>query len=125
MVGHTGNLDAAVIAVEAVDLSLGRLIPVIDALDGAMIVTADHGNADEMFEIDKKSGDFKRDAAGHLRSKTSHTLNAVPCYIYAPGKAGMRLDESIREPGIANIAATTLQLMGYERPEGYEPSILQ
>ena len=125
MVGHTGNLDAAVIAVEAVDLSLARLIPVIEQLKGALIVTADHGNADEMFEVDKKSGDFKRDPAGHLRSKTSHTLNAVPCYIYTPGSEGMRLDEGIAQPGIANIAATTLELMGFERPEGYEPSLLK
>jgi len=124
MVGHTGSLDAAVIAVEAVDLSLARLIPVIDRLDGALIVTADHGNADEMFEVDRKSGDFERDAAGHLKSKTSHTLNAVPCYIYTPGNASLSLNPSVPNPGLANIAATTLQLLGFERPEGYEPSIL-
>jgi len=124
MVGHTGNLDAAVIAVEAVDLSLARIIAVIEKLNGALIVTADHGNADEMFEVDRKSGDFKRDAAGHLKSKTSHTLNAVPCYIYTPGNDSLALDPRLKKPGIANIAATTLQLLGYERPEGYEPSIL-
>jgi 2,3-bisphosphoglycerate-independent phosphoglycerate mutase len=125
MVGHTGDLDAAVIAVEAVDLSLARIIPVIEKLDGALIVTADHGNADEMFEVDRKSGDFKRDAGGHLKSKTSHTLNEVPCYVYVPGDDALRLDDSIQNPGIANVAATTLQLLGFDRPEGYEPSILK
>jgi 2,3-bisphosphoglycerate-independent phosphoglycerate mutase len=125
MVGHTGSLDASVIAVEAVDLSLARIIPVIQQLDGALIVTADHGNCDEMFEVDEKSGDFKRDAAGHLKSKTSHTLNAVPCYVYVPGNDTLRLDESLENPGIANISATTFQLLGYDRPEGYLPSILQ
>ncbi|MGB8223195.1 MAG: 2,3-bisphosphoglycerate-independent phosphoglycerate mutase [Polyangiales bacterium] len=125
MVGHTGNLDASVIAVEAVDLSLARIIPVIEKLDGALIVTADHGNCDEMFEVDRKSGDFKRDDAGRLRSKTSHTLNAVPCYIYVPGNDTLRLDDRIQHPGIANISATTLQLLGYQRPEGYEPSLLR
>jgi 2,3-bisphosphoglycerate-independent phosphoglycerate mutase len=125
MVGHTGSLDASVIAVEAVDLSLARIIPVIEQLDGALIVTADHGNCDEMFEVDKKSGEFERDAAGHLQSKTSHTLNAVPCYVYVPGNDTLRLDESVENPGIANISATTLQLLGYDRPEGYLPSILQ
>jgi 2,3-bisphosphoglycerate-independent phosphoglycerate mutase len=125
MVGHTGNLDASVIAVEAVDLSLARIIPVIEKLNGALIVTADHGNCDEMFELDKKSGDFKRNAAGHLRNKTSHTLNAVPCYVYVPGNDTLRLDDSVQNPGIANISATTFQLLGYDRPEGYEPSILQ
>ena len=125
MVGHTGNLDAAVIAVEAVDLSLARLIPVIEKLDGALIVTADHGNADEMFEVDKKSGGFKRDAEGHLRNKTSHTLNEVPCYVYAPGRPDLELDPGVSHPGISNIAATTLQLLGFERPDGYDPSILK
>ena len=124
MVGHTGSLDASVIAVEAVDLSLARIIPVIEKLNGALIVTADHGNCDEMFELDKKSGDFKRDATGNLRNKTSHTLNAVPCYVYVPGNDTLRLDDGIQNPGIANISATTFQLLGYERPEGYEPSIL-
>jgi len=124
-VGHTGNLHASVIAVEAVDLSLGRIIPVIEQLDGALIVTADHGNCDEMFEINKKSGNFERDAAGHLRSKTSHTLNAVPCYVYVPGNDTLRLNDDVRNPGLANIAATTFQLLGYDRPEGYEPSILR
>jgi 2,3-bisphosphoglycerate-independent phosphoglycerate mutase len=124
MVGHTGSLDASVIAVEAVDLSLARIIPVIEKLSGALIVTADHGNCDEMFEVDKKSGELKRDADGRLRSKTSHTLNPVPCYIYVPGNDSLRLDDAIRRPGLANISATAFQLLGYERPEGYEPSIL-
>ncbi|MGB8329161.1 MAG: 2,3-bisphosphoglycerate-independent phosphoglycerate mutase [Polyangiales bacterium] len=125
MVGHTGNLEASIIAVEAVDLSLGRLIPAIEKLRGALIVTADHGNCDEMFEINKKSGEFERDGAGRLRNKTSHTLNAVPCYIYAPGDHTLRLDDHLEHPGIANVAATTFQLLGYERPAGYEPSLLQ
>ena len=107
------------------DLSLGRIIPVIEKLDGAVIVTADHGNADEMFEVDKKSGDFKRDAGGNPKSKTSHTLNEVPCYIYVPGNDTLALDDSVQNPGIANVAATTLQLLGLERPEDYEPSILK
>jgi 2,3-bisphosphoglycerate-independent phosphoglycerate mutase len=125
MVGHTGNLDASVIAVEAVDLSLGRLIPIIQKLDGALIVTADHGNCDEMFEVDKKTGALLRDERGHLRKKTSHTLNAVPCYVFVPGNTTLRLDEGLHHPGIANVAATAFELLGYARPEGYEPSILR
>ena len=124
MVGHTGDLEAAVIAVEAVDLSLGRIIPVIEELQGAVIVTADHGNCDEMFEVDVSSGDFKRDKNGRLRSKTSHTLNAVPCYIYVPGTE-IELNDAVASPGLANISATTLELLGFERPEGYEPSLLK
>ena len=125
MVGHTGNLDAAVIAVEAVDLSLARLIPAIEQQNGALIVTADHGNCDEMFELDKKSRGFQRDAAGHRRNKTSHTLNAVPCYVYVPGDDTLRLDDDLENPSITSIAATTLQLLGYDRPEGYDRSLLR
>jgi 2,3-bisphosphoglycerate-independent phosphoglycerate mutase len=55
MVGHTGNFRAATMAIEAVDLELARILPVIDALGGVALITADHGNADEMYEIDKKT----------------------------------------------------------------------
>ncbi len=106
MVGHTGVRDAAVIAVEAVDLALGRLLPVVRKLEGALIVTADHGNADEMFV-----------------AKTSHTKNPVPCHVYAPGVA-LAIDESVQAPGLANLAATMLRLMGYEAPEDYLPSLV-
>jgi 2,3-bisphosphoglycerate-independent phosphoglycerate mutase len=122
MVGHTGNRDAAVIAVEAVDLCLGRVIPVIDALQGALIVTADHGNADEMYEYDKL-GQIAVDKTGRRKAKTSHTLNRVPLYVYAPG-AHVRIDTSVQKPRLANIAATTLQLMGYAAPDGFEPGLL-
>jgi 2,3-bisphosphoglycerate-independent phosphoglycerate mutase len=66
-----------------------------------------------------------RDEQGHLRNKTSHTLNAVPCYIYVPGNTTLLLDDGLHDPGIANVAATAFQLLGYARPEGYEPSILR
>ena len=124
MVGHTGVLNAAVIAVEAVDLVLARLIPVIEELRGALIVTADHGNCDEMFEV-SGSGSFKLGPDGKRRSKTSHTLNAVPFYLYAPGHPDLTLNDSVDRPGLANVAATTLELLGLDRPEGYEPSLLK
>jgi 2,3-bisphosphoglycerate-independent phosphoglycerate mutase len=123
MVGHTGVRDAAVQAVEAVDLSLGRLLPVIARLKGALIVTADHGNADEMFEVDKK-GQVKVDDRGRSVVKTSHTLNPVPFLLYAPGYK-LAIDESVKEPGLANVAATVLYLLGFEAPADYERSILR
>jgi 2,3-bisphosphoglycerate-independent phosphoglycerate mutase len=122
MVGHTGVRDAAVIAVEAVDLALHRLLPVIRELDGALIVTADHGNADEMIERDKKSGALLRGKDGVFKPKTSHTLNAVPLHVYAPGRS-ITLG-SIPNAGLANIAATTLALLGYAAPDGYEASLV-
>ena len=86
MVGHTGHFEASIQAVEAVDLQLGRLLPLIREQRGALIVTADHGNADEMFEVDA-AGEPKRDAEGRTRVRTSHTLNPVPLHVYAPGAA--------------------------------------
>jgi len=123
MVGHTGHLEAAVLAVQTVDLCVGRLLPVIEALRGALIVTADHGNADEMFERDKEG--FSRDETGRLRPKTSHTLNPVPFYVHAPALATLRIDASVHRPTLANVAATVLQLMGYQAPEAYAPGLLE
>jgi len=124
MVGHTGVLESAVLAVQVVDLCLARLLPVVEKLGGAMIITADHGNADEMFERDKKSGAPKRNAEGRIAAKTSHTLNRVPLHVFAPGY-DLAIDESLTQRGLANVAATTFHLLGYERPDGYEPSLLR
>ena len=124
MVGHTGVLEAAVIAVEAVDLCVGRLMPVVRALKGAMIVTADHGNADEMFEIDKKTGRPVPNGRGGFKAKTSHTLNRVPCHVYAPGY-DLAVDPSVEAPGLANLAATVLHLMGFAPPPDYLPSLVK
>ncbi len=123
MVGHTGHREAAVQAVQAVDLQLGRLIPVVEKLEGAIIVTADHGNADCMFEVDKKTGEPKRDEDGQLVVKTSHTLNPVPLHVYAPGHA-LALDANLKAPNLGNVAATVLHLMGLRAPEDYEASLL-
>jgi 2,3-bisphosphoglycerate-independent phosphoglycerate mutase len=121
MVGHTGDFEAAVVSVEAVDLQLGRLLPVVRELGGALLLTADHGNADDMFEVDA-AGAVKRDAEGRPVVRTSHTLNRVPCSIWVPERR-LALRE-IANPGLANVAATLLQLMGFAAPEGYEPSLL-
>jgi 2,3-bisphosphoglycerate-independent phosphoglycerate mutase len=123
MVGHTGDRDAAIKAVEVVDEQIGRLIPVIERMQGALVVTADHGNADCMFEIDDASGEFKRDAAGNRLAKTSHTVNPVPVSIYAPGHR-LVLDPKVGSPGLSNIAATLLQLHGLQAPEDYDASLL-
>jgi 2,3-bisphosphoglycerate-independent phosphoglycerate mutase len=123
MVGHTGKRDAAVMAVEAVDLCLSRILPVIERQRGAIIVTADHGNADEMFELDSKK-QYKLDARGRRAAKTSHTLNAVPFYVYAPS-VELSIDSTIARPTLANVAATVLQLMGLCAPADFEPGLLR
>ncbi len=123
MVGHTGNFDATRLAVEVVDLALARLLPAVKALGGVVIVTADHGNADEMYELDKKGG--VKIENNRPKSKTSHTLNQVPAIIYDPQFTGeYRLDASVAKPGLANVAATALFLMGYQPPDGYERSFI-
>jgi 2,3-bisphosphoglycerate-independent phosphoglycerate mutase len=116
MVGHTGDLEATVQAVEAVDLALRRILPEIEHLRGAALVTADHGNADQMFAVDEKSGEY---TAAPL---TSHTTNPVPCYLVDPaGGARLRADP---KAGLANVAATLLELLGLEPPADYERSLL-
>lgn len=123
MVGHTGNLLAVEISVEAVDLCLGRLLPAIAAAKGILIVTADHGNADEMYELDK-NGVVKCDAEGKPKMKTSHTLNPVPCYVWdASGNANLKLS-SHTNLGISSLAATAMVCLGFEPPANYDPSIV-
>jgi 2,3-bisphosphoglycerate-independent phosphoglycerate mutase len=124
MVGHTGRLEAAIDAVQTVDLCIARFLPVVEALRGALIVTADHGNADEMIELDPKTKRPVLDSAGKPRNKTSHTLNPVPFYVHAPSIADLRIDASVQRPRLANVAATVLQLLGYRAPDDYEPGLL-
>jgi 2,3-bisphosphoglycerate-independent phosphoglycerate mutase len=124
MVGHTGVREAAIVAVEAVDLQIGRLLPVIRELEGALLVTADHGNADEMFELDKKTGAVLKDAEGRPRPKTSHTLRPVPLYLYAPSQPEIGFDPSMGSAGLANVAATVLALLGFSAPDDYQPSLI-
>jgi 2,3-bisphosphoglycerate-independent phosphoglycerate mutase len=123
MVGHTGHRDAAVIAVECVDLELGRLIAFTKQAGGILVVTADHGNADEMYDHNK-DGSIAVDASGKPKLKTSHTLNQVPYYIYAPTAPGLKLNTSVEKPGLGNVAATNFNLLGFQAPDDYMPSLL-
>ena len=126
MVGHTGSLAATRCSMEALDLQLGRILPVLDELGGVAVITADHGNADEMFEMDKK-GQPKVDKEGKMKSKTSHTLNPVPCIIYdntaAKNSYTVKADDG--SFGLSNVAATVINLLGYEAPEMWDASILE
>ncbi|HBR03780.1 MAG TPA: 2,3-bisphosphoglycerate-independent phosphoglycerate mutase [Ruminiclostridium sp.] len=124
MVGHTGSFAAAKIAVEAVDLCIGRILPVIEQLGGVLLITADHGNADEMYELDKKTGKAKKDESGKYKAKTSHTLNKVPFIIYDSVNSGKYRLKKDRY-GLANIAATVVNLLGYEAPGMWEESMIE
>ena len=123
MVGHTGDLLATEISVESVDLSVGRLIKAIKEQNGVLIVTADHGNADEMYQM--KNGQPVLDSNGVPKSKTSHTLNPVPCYIFDPsGTLPLQLANQ-DGLGVSSLAATVITCLGYEPPSDYEPSIVE
>jgi 2,3-bisphosphoglycerate-independent phosphoglycerate mutase len=125
MVGHTGKLQAVEIAVETVDLCIGRLVKAIKAANGILIVTADHGNSDDMYECNMKTGEVIYDEkTGKPKPRTAHSLNPVFAYIYEPsGKISLRLSE-IPDLGISSLAATCLRLLGCEPPEDYTPSII-
>ncbi len=126
MVGHTGNLQATRCSMEALDLQLKRIIEVVDKLHGVALITADHGNADEMYEMDKKTKQPKPEKDGSFKSKTSHTLNPVPCIIYDnfySENYTVKADNG--QFGLANVAATMVNLLGYEAPEMWNESIIE
>jgi 2,3-bisphosphoglycerate-independent phosphoglycerate mutase len=124
MVGHTGNFRAATMSIEALDLELARILPVIDAMGGVALITADHGNADEMFEIDKKTKQPALNKDGSFKAKTAHTLNPVPLILYdnsSGGKLGLKQSESA---GLSNLAATVANLLGLEKHSSWDESLL-
>lgn len=123
MVGHTGDLNAAVLAVETVDLCLARLLRAAEKHRASVLITADHGNAEEMYLWNAKKKDFDRGTTGLPLKKTSHTLNKVPLYL-VNGPAGASFRTDLARPGLANVAATTFELLGFEPPSDYEPSLL-
>jgi len=115
MVGHTGNLDATISAMETVDQCLGRLVEAVERLGGILVFTADHGNAEEMF----------REKDGEQSVTTSHTLNPVPFVIRDPGYENDYTMADVDEPGLTNVAATLLNLLGFRAPDDYRPSLIQ
>ena len=112
MVGHTGSYDAAIIAVESVDIGLARLIKAVDEANAILLVTADHGNADEMLEKNKK---------GELQVRTAHSLNPVPFIIYDTQETRVIKDG---EYGLANVAPTVAKLLGLTPPASWQPSMI-
>ncbi len=124
MVGHTGVFHSAVIGVECVDLGLGRLLKAIKRVDGIALITADHGNSDEMFELDKE-GHPKLDEEGKPQTKTSHNLNPVPFIIYDPCYNNEYKLAEIEKPSLSNVAATCIDLLGYIPPAEYDSSLIQ
>ncbi len=113
MVGHTADMEATVVAMEAIDLQLSRIAKEVDKLGGMMIVVADHGNAEELLD---ESGN----------KKTAHTTNKVPCVFYDNTKNREKyVLNTIAEPGLKNLAATLAILLGQDDlPESWAPSLI-
>jgi 2,3-bisphosphoglycerate-independent phosphoglycerate mutase len=126
MVGHTGMPQAVEIAVETVDLCIRRIVKAIKKANGILVVTADHGNSDDMYECNYKTGEVIYDEkTGKPKPRTAHSLNPVFAYVYEPtGRIKMKLSNH-KDPGISNLAATCLTLLGFEPPEDYTPSVVE
>lgn len=123
MVGHTGVFEAVVCSMEAMDLQLGRLRAAIEKAGGVMVVTADHGNADDMYEHGK-DGSLKLKSNGEPKAKTSHSLNPVPCIIADSSYNGEYSKELNTGLGISSIAATCMELLGFVPPADYDKSVI-
>ncbi len=106
MVGHTGNEPATIKAVEKVDECLSRLIPAVLAKNGCLLITADHGNAEELSDV----------ATGERN--TQHSTNPVPCWFIAPDNHRLRQpDKDLQASGIlSDIAPTVLELLNIQKP---------
>ena len=125
MVGHTGSFLATECSMEALDLQLARILKVVDELHGVALITADHGNADEMYEIDKKSGAPKANKDGSFKAKTSHTLNPVPFIVYDNFYSdNYDLKQGRADFGLSNVAATTVNMLGYDAPDMWDESMI-
>jgi 2,3-bisphosphoglycerate-independent phosphoglycerate mutase len=125
MVGHTGNPQAVEIAVEAVDLCIDRLVRAVKKANGILVVSADHGNSDDMYECNYETGEIIYDEkTGKPKPRTAHSLNPVFAYVYEPtGSITMKLSNH-KDLGISSLAATCLTLLGFQPPEDYTSSII-
>ncbi|RVW79594.1 2,3-bisphosphoglycerate-independent phosphoglycerate mutase [Vitis vinifera] len=137
MVGHTGDIEATIVACKAADEAVKIILDAIEQVGGIYVVTADHGNAEDMVKRNK-SGQPLLDKTGKIQILTSHTLQpvsivnsslmaiTVPIAIGGPGlAAGVRFRNDVPGGGLANVAATVMNLHGYEAPSDYEPTLIE
>ena len=113
MVGHTGNYEKTIKAIEAVDANLGKIMRAVDEVDGTLIVIADHGNAEEMYQLKDKTKKI---------AKTSHTTNPVPFIIYGNNIDNIKIKDG--DFGLANIASTITTLLDVEKNPVWLESII-
>ncbi|KAK6266267.1 hypothetical protein QUC31_017104 [Theobroma cacao] len=125
MVGHTGDIQATVVACQAADEAVKMILDAIEQVGGIYVVTADHGNAEDMVKR-SKSGQPLYYKNGNLQILTSHTCQPVPIAIGGPGVApGVRFRKDVPDGGLANVAATVMNLHGLVAPNDYEPTLIE
>ena len=117
--------DAVKLAIEAVDEGVGRIMEAVKNAKGIAVFSADHGNADDMYEADKKTDQLKRDVDGKFLPKTAHSLNPVPAIVYDPTNGSRARLAQMAAPGITNLAATCITLLGFQPPADYTPSLVE
>jgi 2,3-bisphosphoglycerate-independent phosphoglycerate mutase len=123
MVGHTGRFDASRISVEAIDLAIGRILDTVQDARGCLMVTADHGNVEDMVERDQ-NGDPILGRDDKPKWKTAHSLNPVPFVIVDYSDRTYQLASGLELAGLANVASTILELLGFDPPADFEPSLI-
>ncbi|CAK8542203.1 unnamed protein product [Lathyrus sativus] len=124
MVGHTGDIEATIVACKAADKAVKLILDAIEQVGGIYVVTADHGNAEDMVKRDKSGKPQLKD--GQVQILTSHTLEPVPIAIGGPGLApGVRFRNDVPTGGLANVAATVMNLHGFEAPSDYETTLIE
>ncbi|KAK9057824.1 hypothetical protein SSX86_022662 [Deinandra increscens subsp. villosa] len=125
MVGHTGDIEATVVACKAADEAVKMILDAIEQVGGIYVVTADHGNAEDMVKRNKK-GEPIIDKDGKVQIQTSHTLQPVPVAIGGPGLAGgVKYRKDVPNGGLANVAATVMNLHGFVAPDDYETTLIE
>lgn len=123
MVGHTGDFQATVTAVGVVDFMLGKLMRTARETGHMLLITADHGNADDMY-MSKETVPEDELAVQPPAPKTAHSLSPVPLFLYDP-KQRFRLRGDAPGAGLGNLAATACGLLGIEPSKNFLPSLLE
>jgi 2,3-bisphosphoglycerate-independent phosphoglycerate mutase len=123
MVGHTADFAATCAALESIDAAIGEIAAAVQSANGCLVVTADHGNAEDMVERGP-DGSPLLGSDGQVQMKTAHSLNPVIFLVhdYAGRRLGFRTD--MPDAGLANVAASLVELLGFDPPKEYEPSLL-
>ncbi|CAK9219035.1 unnamed protein product [Sphagnum troendelagicum] len=126
MVGHTGDLDATIVGCTVVDKAIQLMLEATEKVGGIFLITADHGNAEDMVKRNSKTGEPMKDKKGNYQILTAHTCAPVPIAIGGPGLLkGAQFRTDLPTAGLANVAATFINLLGFEAPKDYEPSLIE